>query len=147
MKKLTKKPEIIYRELHADDRGYVYGAFDNLNEYGIKRTYVVENFTKGMIRAWHGHKRAETYVHVIKGSAKMAAVRIDDTEKCEIVTLSSRKPALFYVPAGYYHGTMSLEDNTILLIYSTINLKECATDDFREKWDAFHADSWRVQQR
>ena len=142
-----KKPELIYKDLHVDDRGYVYGVFDKLDSYGIKRTYVVENFSKGMIRAWHGHKKADTYVHVIRGSAKVAAVKIGDPKDCIVHTLSYKKPALFYVPAGYYNGTMSLEDNTVFLIYSTITLDECATDDFRKKWDAFHTDIWNVEKR
>ena len=145
--KSTKKPELIFRDLHVDDRGYVYGAFDNLDKSGIKRTYVVENFARGMVRAWHGHKKADTYIHVIRGSAKVAAVKIGDANDYLVQTMSYKKPAVFYVPAGYYNGTMSLEDNTVFLIYSTITLDECAVDDFREKWDAFPTDIWNVGKR
>lgn len=141
------KPQIIYRDLYIDDRGYVYGAFDNLDRYNIKRTYVVENFIRHTIRAWHGHKKADTYIHVIKGSAKVAAVKIDDNKESTVHIMSYKKPSLFYVPAGYYNGAMSLENNTILLIYSTITLEECKNDDWRKKHDSLHPDIWKVEQR
>lgn len=147
MNEIIKKPDLIYKDFHMDDRGYVYGAFDKLDLFNIKRTYVVENFSKGTVRAWHGHKKADTYIHVIRGSAKVAAVKIGDSNDRVVHAMSYKKPAVFYVPAGYYNGTMSLEDNTVFLIYSTITLDECMADDFREKWDAFHADIWNVKKR
>src|SRR3989338_1945661 len=126
------KPKILFQELHIDDRGYVYGVFDNIDAHGIKRTYVLENYSKGMIRAWHGHRKANMYIHIIQGAAKVAAVHMDNPDDLTETVLSARKPALFYVPAGYYNGTMSLVDHTKLLIYSTITLEECKHDDFRK---------------
>lgn len=125
------KPEIIDIPLFQDDRGYVYCAMDNLIDKGIKRTYVVENFSMGLLRAWHGHKKADTYMHVISGAAKVAALNMDDYRDVTINVLTARKPQLFYVPAGYYNGAMSLEDNTKIFVYSTLTFQQVKDDDVR----------------
>ena len=126
------KPQIIDINVHLDDRGSVYGAFDNLDWHKIKRTYVVRNWQAGTIRAWHGHFKAATYIHVIKGTAKVAAKHMD-TSDVVVGTLSSLKPQLFYVPPGWYNGTMTLQEDTRLLIYSTLTLEKVKEDDEREE--------------
>lgn len=147
------KPQIIELKLHADDRGMVYGALTDLHQRGIKRTYVVRNWSKGMIRAWHGHKTADTYMHVIKGAAKLAAFPIDDQrpqkEKDPIFqcVLTEHTPGILYVPAGYYNGAMSLEDDTRILVYSTLLLEDVKKDDFRQDATTFGLDFWGVKPR
>jgi dTDP-4-dehydrorhamnose 3,5-epimerase-like enzyme len=148
------KPEVIPLTLHADDRGMVYGALTDLDKRGIKRTYVVRNWSKGMIRAWHGHRKADTYMHVIKGAAKVAAVQIDqepNKPREELVTvLTEHTPGILFVPAGYFNGAMSLEDDTRILVYSTLVLEDVKNDDVRKHY----ADStlsgdriWKVEPR
>jgi dTDP-4-dehydrorhamnose 3,5-epimerase-like enzyme len=65
----------------------------------IKRTYVVHNWEKGRIRAWHGHEKAWTGMHVIHGAAKLVACPIgDDSEKKSLTAvLSDKNPCLFNV--------------------------------------------------
>lgn len=140
------KPSVIDIPIHVDDRGSVYGAFDDMDKFGIKRTYVVRNWQSGTIRAFHGHMKAATYIHVIKGTAKICALKIKpesdiDTsgdlggptsQETFIMTLSAAKPQLFYIPPGWYNGTMTLQEDTRLLVYSTLTLKEVKNDDFRK---------------
>ncbi len=148
------KPRVIDIPLYQDDRGYVYCAMDYMHDKGIVRTYVVENHSKGMIRCWHGHREADTYLHVISGSAKVAAMKM---EKCDISqdvivgetttsVLTARKPQLFEIPFGYYNGTMSLEDNTKILVYSTLSFDEVKDDDERACW-TINQDIWKVENR
>lgn len=140
------KPHLIHRNLFVDDRGYVYGAFDKMDEFGIKRTYVVENHDRGFVRAWHGHRKATTYMHVIYGAAKLVAAPMDGGDPV-VVTVSARSPAIFVVPPGYYNGSMSLEPGTKILVYSTITLEECHSDDFRKSWYELHPAIWDVKWR
>jgi dTDP-4-dehydrorhamnose 3,5-epimerase-like enzyme len=140
------EPQLIQRQLFVDDRGYVYGAFDKMHEAGIKRTYVVENHDRNFVRAWHGHKKAATFMHVIQGAAKLVATPIDGG-KPTVVHASARSPAIFYVPPGYYNGSMTLEDNTKILVYSTITLEECHGDDFRKSPHELHPDLWIIKWR
>jgi len=144
----VSKPQIIELKLHADDRGMVYGALTDLHQRGIKRTYVVRNWSKGMIRAWHGHKNAETYMHVIKGAAKVAAIPMEASGERLITVLTEHTPGILYVPAGYYNGAMSLEDDTRILVYSTLLLEDVKNDDFRAPCSYYDGDTiWEVRAR
>lgn len=127
-------PRLIHVPLHIDDRGDLYVLGDKNGEGAIgliKRNYFVRNFDKGRIRAWHGHRTGWTGIHVIKGAAKVVAMNMDDHDDYTIVTLSGRKPGIFWVPPGFYNGHMSLEDDTIYSIYSTLTFEECKQDDPR----------------
>lgn len=140
------RPTIMDIELHQDDRGSVYCALDGMDVFKIKRTYVVESHNKGMVRAWHGHKKAETYVHVIDGVVKLAAMDMGNLKDVTVATLSARKPQIFYVPAGYYNGAYSLTDNTKILVYSTLSFHEVVNDNERAFW-TINKEIWRVDNR
>lgn len=141
------EPRVIDIPIHVDDRGSVYGVLDDLIEKGIQRTYVIRNWQPGTIRAWHGHLQAGTYIHPIKGTAKIVALRIEPKpaggidlrgdmrlapQKTFSATLSAAKPQLFYIPPGWYNGTMTLQEDTRLLCYSTLTLSEVKDDDVRK---------------
>lgn len=149
-------PEIIDVPLHLDDRGTVYCVMDCIDEKKIKRTYVVRNWRTGLIRAWHGHKKADTFIHVIKGTAKICAMKIPEfgtpinspIGKHKVATLSGAKPQLFYIPAGWYNGTMTLQEDTRILVYSTLTFKEVKQDDFRKELTEKEVNEiWKVKFR
>lgn len=141
-------PQVLELKLHPDDRGMVYGALTNLDEKKIKRTYVVHNWSKGMIRAWHGHMLADTYIHVVSGAAKIAAVPMYGGGKKLVTVLSEYTPGIVHVPPGYYNGTMSLVDNTVILVYSTLLLDEVKNDDHRAHYTEHGGDEiWEIKPR
>lgn len=134
-------PFVEYTKLHEDDRGSVYCALDNIGvgfhddkvkheRSQIKRIYVVKNWSKGTIRAWHLHRTGWTGMHVIKGAARLAA-REEDTDNFIFRVLSDRQPGVFWVPPGWYNGSMSLEDDTRILVLSTLSFEEVKQDDKR----------------
>lgn len=135
------EPLIEYFPLYEDDRGSVYVPMDNVGssersggderKLNLRRTYVVRNWSKGLVRAWHGHNKAWTGIHVIKGATKVVAKNIEDASKVVTKTLTDRKPGIFWVPPGWYNGAMSLEDDTRLLVYSTLSFEEVKGDDVR----------------
>jgi dTDP-4-dehydrorhamnose 3,5-epimerase-like enzyme len=104
---------------------------DELDADGIKRTYVVRNWKAGQIRAWHGHRMAWTGMHVIRGAAKLIARNMDDASDITKTVLSDRNPGVFWIPPGYYNGGLSLEDDTVILVYSTLTFEEVLSDDHR----------------
>ena len=98
-------------------------------------------------------------MHVISGSAKVAALAmlpdkfmkgltIDNIDKecLRVVTLTARKPQIFFIPQGFYNGAMSLEDNTKILVYSTLLFDMVKFDDKRLAWDAVSG-VWEVKNR
>jgi dTDP-4-dehydrorhamnose 3,5-epimerase-like enzyme len=140
------RPQVYDIPLHIDDRGSVHCIRDNLIEDMIQRTYIVENYSRGLVRCWHGHKKGDTYMHVISGAAKIAAMNMDNYQDVTIATLTSRKPQLFYIPAGFYNGALTLTDNTKILVYSTLTFNQVKHDDERLDWNV-RTDIWEVKNR
>jgi len=140
------RPEVCDVPVHQDDRGSLYCLRDNLFGDMIQRTYIVENHSKGLVRAWHGHRKADTYMHVLRGAVKLAAMNMDDYEDVTCVVLTERKPQLFYIPAGFYNGAVSLTDHTKILVYSTLTFDKVKLDDHRLNW-TINEDIWRVENR
>ena len=50
-----------------------------------------------------------------------------------------------HIPKGYANGSMSLEANSELLIFSTSTLKESLKDDIR--YDANYWNPWKIENR
>ena len=147
---MAEEPKLIKGGLAVDDRGEV-GFVNDFSFDKVKRFYTLSNHSKGFIRAWHGHKKESKYFHVIKGAALICAVKIDNWESPNAVlevkrfTLSERSPAVLYIPAGYANGSMSLNNDTKIIVFSTSSLDESLNDDFR--FPARHWDPWEVEER
>jgi len=143
-------PRMIEGGLGVDDRGNV--AFVNEFHFaGVKRFYAVSNHRAGFVRAWHAHRHEAKYVTVLRGSALVGAVKIENWEnpprdsKVERFVLTAVKPAVLFIPAGYANGFMSLTEDALLVFFSTSTLEESRTDDVR--YDARHWDIWNVVER
>lgn len=136
--------------LAIDDRGSV--SFVNGFDFaGVRRFYGVFNYRPGFVRAWHAHRNEAKYVHVARGSALIAAVKIDDWERpsknlpVERFILSADRPAVLYIPNGYANGFMSLTADAFLLFFSTATLEQSRADDVR--YDSRYWDAWHVVER
>ena len=135
--------KIVKGGLFADDRGFL--RFVNDFDFSeVKRFYQVENHRKGFIRAWHGHKKEAKFVYVPKGSALVGIVNLE-TEEVHKFTLTSQTPSILYIPAGYANGFKTLEEETIMLFYSTSTLEESHGDDYRYDYDRW--DIWQENYR
>lgn len=146
------EPRVIDMSLYVDDRGTVHCAFDNMHNFGIRRTYIIRNWSRGMIRAWHGHEIGDTYLHVLNGAVKFAAKPIADKEKWSddyvVATITAEKPQMFFIPAGWFNGAMSLTDDTKILVYSTHTFEKVKEDDIRDKVSVLeHGQLWGVRCR
>jgi len=128
----------------VDDRGSVrfVNDFDFAN---VKRFYQVENHERGFIRAWHGHNKESKYVYVAQGSALIGAVYMNGTEDPERHVLSSNSPHVLFIPAGYANGFKTLEENTIVMYFSTSTLQESLGDDIRFPYDKWNI--WNIEYR
>lgn len=145
-------PQIIEGGLAVDDRGQLTFA----NEFsfsGVKRFYMVENFSTDVIRAWHGHKKEAKFVFVPQGSAIVAAVEMDDekapskSNQVNRWVLSARKPFIVYIPAGYANGFRPLEDGTKIIFFTTSTIEETKGDDYRFPPDYWGEKVWHVENR
>ena len=143
-------PKIIEGNRIFDNRGSV--QFNNdLKFQKIKRFYVVHNYSKNFVRAWHGHLKEEKYISCTKGTFQISAVQLDKIKKpgkknkifSFIVNENDNK--FIHIPKGYANGTMSFEDNSKLLIFSTSDLNESINDDYR--YESTYWDPWIIHER
>jgi dTDP-4-dehydrorhamnose 3,5-epimerase len=138
---LDNSPKIIPGGVAVDDRGSVrfVNDFDFQN---VKRFYQVENHRRGFIRAWHGHENEAKYVYVASGSALVGAANME-TDEVKKFVLSDKSPKVLFIPAGFANGFKTLEENTIILFFSTSHLSDSLSDDIRfdyDKWNIWEED-------
>jgi dTDP-4-dehydrorhamnose 3,5-epimerase len=148
---------VIPLEVHSDDRGYlieIARRSDDPDPHGIidrfGQVYLVGNVARGVIRAFHQHKKAWDWFTFSHGSAKV--VLVDDRqdspshEEMMILVVGERKPLLVAVPPGVYHGWMSLEDDTQLIGIASHTYNREDPDEIRLSPDHF-GDVWTVKGR
>lgn len=146
----TLTPRLLLGDTAVDDRGEV-GFVNDFDFSHVKRFYTVTNHGKGFVRAWHAHRREAKYVLVIRGTALVGAVAIDNWDapskqgKVWRYVLSAHKPAILYIPPGYANGFMSLTDDAKVIFFSTATTEESSNDDVR--FPARYWDIWSVNER
>ncbi|MDR3046207.1 MAG: dTDP-4-dehydrorhamnose 3,5-epimerase [Bacteroidales bacterium] len=114
------KPAIYY-----DNRGYFFESYhkNTFQDLGIDAVFVQENqscSSKGVIRGLHfqnpPHAQAKL-VRVVKGSVMDVAVDLRKNSSTYgqhfSVELSDQNHLLFYLPIGFAHGFIALEEETI----------------------------------
>jgi dTDP-4-dehydrorhamnose 3,5-epimerase len=115
----------IFPKVFGDQRGFFLETFNEsrYNEILKNVQFVQDNFSssnKGVLRGLHFQKPPYSQgklVQVITGSALDVAVDLrkdSDTYGHHVkVILSSEKRNQFWIPEGFAHGFLALEDNTI----------------------------------
>ena len=132
-----EKIELVEGGLFADDRGFL--RFVNDFDFSqVRRFYQVENHSAGFIRAWHGHKEEMKFIYVPKGSALIGLANMEAEEEVHKFTLTSQKPRILCVPKGYANGFKTLEEDTIIIFFSSSTLEESHGDDYRFDWDKWN---------
>lgn len=148
----SPSPSLVPGGLAVDDRGTLLFAND-FDFSGVRRFYVLENFSTSTIRAFHGHMKEEKNFIVVAGTAIVAAVRLTDTqhpsrdEKIERFVLSARKPAVLRVPAGFANGFRALEEGTRIVVFSSASMQDAVSDDYRFPADYWGDAIWTVENR
>ena len=144
------EPKIVIGNRIFDNRGSVRFN-NNLVFKKVKRFYTVHNYEKNFIRAWHGHFKEEKFIGCIKGTFQISAVKIDKKKnpnkknKVFSFIINQSNSNFVHIPKGFANGSMSLEDNSELLIFSTSTVQESLRDDFR--YDYLHWNPWKINQR
>ena len=134
-----------------DDRGFLSQILPEGDEhFQIKRIYSTGNFSKGVIRGFHKHKKEKKAFFVTSGAAKFVAVddRKESPTHKEINTfiLSTLNPTVLTIPTGVYTGWISLKDETVVLGISSEPFDKDNPDDERIDPFAF-GDVWKVKDR
>lgn len=115
---------IIKPKVFEDDRGYFYESYnkERFREAGIDMEFVQDNqsfSSKGVLRGLHFQNppyEQGKLVRVITGSVIDIAVDIRKNShtygKWVSVELTAENRLMFWIPPGFAHGFVTLEDNT-----------------------------------
>ena len=119
--------KIIEPRIFNDDRGFFYETFNikKLEENGIKFVPVQENcafsLKKGTIRGLHFQNNPMAQAKIVrcpKGRVMDYAIDLRKNSptylKYVAVELSDENKRQLYIPRGFAHGVISLEDNTMI---------------------------------
>jgi len=116
---------IIQPDVFYDSRGYFFESYnkEKFNKIGINTEFLQDNQSlsaKGIVRGLHFQKTPFAQgklLSVIKGSVLDVAVDIRKKSKFYgkyfSIILSEENKTMFWVPQGFAHGFLSLQDNTI----------------------------------
>lgn len=130
---------IIEPRIFPDDRGYFYESYhkSKYHEAGITADFVQDNQSyshKGALRGLHGQANPFAQgklVRVLQGSVLDIAVDIRKESPTYgqhvSVELSGTNHLQFWVPPGFLHGFVTLEDNTIFT-YKVTNFYDKASE-------------------
>ena len=130
---------IIEPRIFPDDRGYFYESYNQskYHEAGITADFVQDNQSfsqKGALRGLHG--QADPFaqgklVRVIQGRVLDVAVDIRKNSPTYgqhvSIELSGENHLQFWVPPGFLHGFVTLEDDTIFT-YKVTNVYDKASE-------------------
>jgi dTDP-4-dehydrorhamnose 3,5-epimerase len=114
---------IIEPTVFGDDRGFFMESYSkkDFEEIGLNMEFVQDNHSKskkGVLRGLHFQTKYTQgkLVRVIAGSVLDVAVDLRDGSKTFgqhfIVELTEQNKKMFYVPEGFAHGFLTLEDDT-----------------------------------
>jgi dTDP-4-dehydrorhamnose 3,5-epimerase len=149
---LVIQPDVFY-----DSRGYFFESYnkEKFQQIGIADEFVQDNQSlsaKGILRGLHFQNppfAQGKLLSVIKGSVLDVAVDIRKGSptygKHFSVVLSGENKTLFWVPAGFAHGFLSLEDNTIFSYKCTQTYNKESEGSFRWNDPDINID-WGVNQ-
>ena len=116
---------IIKLDVFKDERGYFFESYnkERFAKAGLMMDFVQDNESKsdkGVLRGLHFQKPPYAQgklVRVIKGSVMDVAVDLRKGSptygKWESVVLTEENKLQFWIPEGFAHGFVALEDNTI----------------------------------
>ena len=135
---------IIKPELFKDERGYFFESFRQSEFYNkLNKNFVQDNevFSKesNIIRGLHYQvdRSQGKLIHVVSGAIKDIAVDIrvgsPNFGKSYIVKLTAENHKMLYIPEGFAHGYLVLEQNTIVH-YKCTNYYNPGSE-YGIKWD------------
>lgn len=128
---------IIEPTVFEDDRGFFFESYNKkeFEKIGIREEFVQDNTSKskrGVLRGLHFQKRVAQgkLIRVVKGAIYDVIVDIRKNSqsygKWYGIKLSAKNKKMLYIPKGFAHGFLSLEDNTEIIYKCTERyLPEC----------------------
>ncbi|MCY7007847.1 dTDP-4-dehydrorhamnose 3,5-epimerase [Fusobacterium simiae] len=115
---------IIEPQIFEDTRGFFLESYNynDFKELGVENIFVQDNHSKslrGVLRGLHFQKGKHSQaklVRVLKGAVLDIAIDLRENSetfgKYFAVELNEKNKKMFFIPKGFAHGFLTLEDNT-----------------------------------
>lgn len=122
---------IIKPQVFEDDRGYFFESYnqDKFAAHGVDVQFVQDNESRSMknvLRGLHFQKppfAQGKLVRVMRGSVLDVAVDLRKNSttygKWASIVLTDKNKWMYWIPAGFAHGFLTLEDNTVFFYKCT----------------------------
>lgn len=122
---------VIKPDVFEDERGYFFESFnrDKFLQSGLKPDFVQDNESrskKGVLRGLHFQAppfAQGKLVRVMRGAVMDVAVDIRKNSptygKWDSIVLTGSNKLMYWIPAGFAHGFVTLEDDTIFFYKCT----------------------------
>jgi dTDP-4-dehydrorhamnose 3,5-epimerase len=108
----------------------------------VVRMYCIEP-KMGVIRAWQGHKKETKWFYVAKGSFLVKTIEMSSLLKNDYM-LNDTESNVLEIPGGHYNGFEALEEGSVLMVFSDVDLETSKIDDYRENLDNIE---WWIERR
>ncbi|MBL4668863.1 MAG: dTDP-4-dehydrorhamnose 3,5-epimerase [Flavobacteriales bacterium] len=146
---------VIDPNVFEDDRGHFYESYnkERFEKNGIKDLFVQDNQSlsqKGVLRGLHFQNppcAQAKLIRVIKG--KVLDIAVDLRKESPTygehysIELSASNKKMFYIPTGFAHGFLTLEDDTIFS-YKCSNFYNKESEDALLWNDATLGIDWKI---
>ena len=115
---------LIEPKVFEDSRGFFMESYNynTFKELGIDNVFVQDNISKsskGVLRGLHFQKEEDAQaklVYVLKGAVLDITVDLRENSetfgKYEVVELNEKNKRMLFIPRGFAHGFLTLENNT-----------------------------------
>jgi len=136
---------IIKPQVFADERGYFFESYNDMKfrEHGINATFVQDNESRSMkhvLRGLHFQKppfAQGKLVRVMHGAVLDVAVDLRKASatygQSRSITLTGKDKWMLWIPDGFAHGFITLEDDTVFFYKCTNLYNKAAEGSIR--WD------------
>lgn len=165
MEKINSKitePVFVKVQTISDDRGFLIPFTDYVDKELINRSYIVEDYGRGVIRGLHYHLKEFKIFTIVSGAGKFITFKLplemaerndpdeikkfaqSNPENIKSFVMSSRHHGVLVIPPLYANGWISLEDHTILVSLSNLVYEDAKDDDIRIDPMIIGEKYWRV---
>ena len=134
---------LIQGGIHKDARGIIMHVND-FDMSMVNRMYHFHQSDTSIIRAWQGHKNEHKWFHCVKGSYEIKTVELDNFESPskgqvpQSYILSEHNSQILHLGGGHANGFKALEPDSILVVFSNMNVEDSGADLVRydmDYWD------------
>lgn len=137
---------------HSDDRGWVTEILRSDDEHFLKFGQIyVATCRKGIVKAWHAHRKQTDNFYVVKGTAKIGLY--DGRENSptfgkymQVILGEEGEDVLLTIPPLVWHGQMGLSETSYLINIPTEVYNREEPDELRKSVEELE-DIWSIKNR